>query len=201
MWVIGLTGGIGSGKSTVAHWLSEQGLAVLDADRTVHELLANDQDTINEVVSEFGQEVLLKTGGIARRVLGQLVFSDSKARIRLEKILHPRVADYMQKQQYKLEAEGNKTCVWDVPLLFEAGFHDRVNEIWVVWVPSVVQRDRVMKRDALTLQEVELRIQAQYALEDKVGRAHVVIDNSGTWQETEVQLLKELARIKRDYGL
>lgn len=201
MWVIGLTGGIGSGKSTVARWLSEQGLSVLDADYTVHELLASDQETIDAVVSEFGQEVLLKTGGIARKTLGKRVFSDSKARIRLEEILHPRVADSMQKQQSKLEAEGKRTCVWDVPLLFEAGFHDRVNEIWVVGVPEAVQKDRVMKRDALTLQEVELRIQAQYALADKVRRAHVLIDNSGTWQETEVQLLKELARIKRDYGL
>lgn len=201
MWVIGLTGGIGSGKSTVAHWLSEQGISVLDADRTVHELLGSDQDTIDEVVSEFGQGVLLKTGGIARKILGERVFSDSEARIRLEKILHSRVADSMRNQQFKLEAEGKKTCVWDVPLLFEAGFYDRVNEIWVVWVPSFLQKDRVMKRDALTLQEVELRIQAQYALEDKVGRAHVVIDNSGTWQETEVQLVKELVRIKRDCGL
>lgn len=201
MWVIGLTGGIGSGKSTVARWLAEQGLAVLDADRTVHELLANDQDTIDAVVSEFGQEVLLESGGIARKILGKYVFSDSEARMRLEKILHPQVAVSMRKQQSKLEAEGKRTCVWDVPLLFEAGFHDRVNEVWVVWVPSAIQRNRVMKRDSLTLQEVELRIQAQYALEDKVGRAHVVINNSGTWQETEVQLRTELARIKRDYGL
>lgn len=201
MWVIGLTGGIGSGKSSVTRWLAEQGLAVLDADRTVHELLESDQETIDAVVLEFGQEMLLKTGGIARKILGKRVFSDSEARIRLEKILHPRVADFMQKQQGKLEAEGKKTCVWDVPLLFEAGFHDRVNEIWVVWVPSTLQKERVMKRDALTLQEVELRIQAQYALTDKVARAHVVINNSGTWQETEVQLLQELARIKRDYGL
>lgn len=201
MWVIGLTGGIGSGKSTVAHWLAEHGISVLDADRTVHELLENDQETIDEVVSEFGQGMLSKTGGIARRILGERVFSDSEARKRLEKILHPRVADSMQKQQIKLEAEGEKICVWDVPLLFEAGFHKRVNEIWVVWLPSSTQRERVMKRDALTLQEVDLRIKAQYALEDKVRQARVVIDNSGTWQETEVQLVNELARIKRDYGL
>jgi len=201
MWVIGLTGGIGSGKSTVAHWLSEQGIAVLDADRTVHELLASDQETINEVVTEFGKGVLSETGEIARRILGQRVFSDPKARRRLEEILHPRVADSMYKRQLILEAQGAKVCVWDVPLLFEAGFSQWVNEVWVVWVPVSIQKDRVMKRDTLSLSEVDLRIQAQYPLEEKVRQANVVIDNSGTWQETEVQCVKELARIKRDCGL
>lgn len=201
MWVIGLTGGIGSGKSTVAHWLSEQGIAVLDADRTVHELLARDQETINEVVTEFGKGMLSETGEIARRILGQRVFSDPKARRRLEEILHPRVADSMYKRQLTLEAQGAKVCVWDVPLLFEAGFSQWVNEVWVVWVPVSIQKDRVMKRDTLSLSEVDLRIQAQYPLEEKVRQANVVIDNSGTWQETEVQCVKELARIKRDCGL
>jgi len=201
MWVIGLTGGIGSGKSTVAHWLSEQGIAVLDADRTVHELLASDQETINEVVTEFGKGVLSDTGELARRILGQRVFSDPKARRRLEEILHPRVADSMYKRQLILEAQGAKVCVWDVPLLFEAGFSQWVNEVWVVWVPVSIQKDRVMKRDTLSLSEVDLRIQAQYPLEEKVRQANVVIDNSGTWQETEVQCVKELARIKRDCGL
>ena len=201
MWVIGLTGGIGSGKSTVAHWLSEQGIAVLDADRTVHELLASDQETINEVVTEFGKGVLSETGEIARRILGQRVFSDPKARRRLEEILHPRVADSMYKRQLILEAQGAKVCVWDVPLLFEAGFSQWVNEVWVVWVPVSIQKDRVMKRDTLSLSEVDLRIQAQYPLEEKVRQANVVIDNSGTWQETEVQCVKELARIMRDCGL
>jgi dephospho-CoA kinase len=85
--------------------------------------------------------------------------------------------------------------------LFEAGFTQRVDEIWVVWVPVSIQVDRVLKRDPLSLSEVDLLIQAQYSLEDKVKQANVVIDNSGTWKETEVQLIKELARIKRDCGL
>lgn len=201
MWVIGLTGGIGCGKSTVAHWFEEQGITVLDADCIVHELLAGDQETINEVVLEFGQEVLSEKGGIDRRILGKSVFADTKARTRLENILHPQVADTMRKRQLMLEEEGYKVCVWDVPLLFEAGFTQRVDEIWVVWVPFSIQVDRVLKRDSLSLPEVNLRIQAQYSLEDKVKQANVVIDNSGTWKETEVQLVKELARIKRDCGL
>lgn len=201
MWVIGLTGGIGSGKSTVAHWLSEQGITVLDADYLVHELLASDQGTIHEVVLEFGQEVLSETEGIARRILGERVFSDAEARTRLENILHPRVADALRKRKLELEAEGYKICVWDVPLLFEAGFTQWVDEIWVVGVPECIQIDRVLKRDSLSLHEINLRIQAQYSLEEKMRQANVVIDNSGTWEKTEVQLVKELARIKKEHGL
>jgi dephospho-CoA kinase len=199
--VIGLTGGIGSGKSSVANWLSRQGIPVFDADRTVHELLAYDQETIKEVCSVFGSEILSEAGNIDRRALGNRVFLNSSERIQLEEILHPRVALSMQKKQQEIEERGNKVCVWDVPLLFEAGFDSWVNEIWVVWVPLAIQKERVMKRDALSLEAVELRIQAQFSLDEKVKKADVVIDNSREWKITEQQLVKELTRIKTDLGI
>ena len=174
---------------------------MLDADRTVHELLANDQETISEIITIFGRQVLSEEGSIDRKALGSRVFSDSKDRTRLEKILHPRVAKFMHKRQAEIEEAGYRVCVWDVPLLFEAGFDSLVDEIWVVWIPFVIQKERVMRRDALTLQAVKLRIQAQLALDEKVKRADVIVDNSGRWQETEEQLAKQLARIKRDCGL
>lgn len=201
MWVIGLTGGMGSGKSTVARWLVERGIPVLDADRTVHDLLAGDEETIYEIEKEFGKEVLVSNGGIHRKRLGNLVFADPLARKRLEGILHPRVAKRMKEQQALLAAEGQRICVWDVPLLFEAGFHYWVDEIWVVAVPKEVQIERIMKRDALSKEEVEWRLMAQLPLEDKVRQAHVVIDNSGSWEATEVQLKRELARIKEEHCL
>jgi dephospho-CoA kinase len=201
MWVIGLTGGIGSGKSTVAQWLSEQGIAVIDADRTVHELYENDKETIEAIVEEFGRGVMTDTETIDRKALGRLVFSEPSLRIRLEKIIHPRVAKSMHRQQSLIEAMGRETCVWDVPLLFETGFNHWVNEVWVVWVPASIQINRVMNRDALTMKEVEQRIRAQFLLEDKIKQANVLIDNSGSWEETKAQLSKELERIKRGYQL
>jgi dephospho-CoA kinase len=201
VWVIGLTGGIGSGKSSVARWLLGKDIPVLDADRIVHDLLSRDEQTIRAVENAFGTEVISPKGEINRRVLGSTVFSDSVARTCLEEILHPRVADQMKKQQVALEAVGRTICVWDVPLLFEAGFNHWVDEVWVVWVPSAIQIERVMIRDALKRKEVELRIKAQLPLEDKVSQANIVIDNSKSWEETEELLSKELARIKREHHL
>lgn len=194
MFVIGLTGGIGSGKSTVSRWLSQQGIPIIDADRTVHELY-NVPETIAAITAAFGRDIMTEAGEIDRRDLGRIVFADEQARRQLEQLLHPRVRVAMQKKQEDLEAAGEKVCIWDVPLLFEAGYYEQMDEIWVVWVPLAIQIERVMKRDTLSQKEVELRIQAQYLLDEKRKRANVVIDNSGKWQETELQLRKEMERI------
>ncbi|AFM00343.1 dephospho-CoA kinase [Desulfitobacterium dehalogenans ATCC 51507] len=200
MWVIGLTGGIGSGKSTVSRWLSQQGIPIIDADRTVHELY-HEPETIAAITAGFGHDILMDTGKIDRKALGRIVFADDQARKLLEKILHPRVRVAMVKEQETLERAGERLCVWDVPLLFEAGYGSQMDELWVVWVPGYIQKQRVMQRDALSAEEVELRIQAQYSLGKKRKKADVVIDNSGTWDETVVQLRKEMERIKREQGL
>jgi len=200
MWTIGLTGGIGSGKSTVSRWFSQQGIPVIDADRIVHELY-EEPETIEAILADFGKEVLKDNGEIDRRALGRIVFADGQALGKLEEILHPRVRIAMAKKQEALEQAGEKLCVWDVPLLFEANYLSEIDEIWVVWVPPAVQKERVLLRDNLSEEEVEMRIQAQYPLAEKCKQADVVIDNSGNWQETEVQLRKELARILKEQGL
>lgn len=196
MWVIGLTGGIGSGKSSVAQWLIEQGLPVLDADQTVHSLLSEDQPTIQDVVETFGKEILDLHGKIDRRILGTRVFKDEVARKSLEQLLHPRVKKQMLTEQNALKSAGAKLCIWDVPLLFETGFDALMDEVWVVWVSPEDQLTRVMNRDSLSRSEVELRIMAQWSLEDKLKRADVVINNSGSWTQTVLQLAALLERIK-----
>lgn len=196
MWTIGLTGGIGSGKSSVTHWLKEHDIAVLDADQTVHQLLAEDKTTIRRVAQTFGEEILDKQGKIDRKALGAKVFVNDETRKRLEGILHPLVKGKMFEDQMALAAKGVKLCVWDVPLLFEAGFDMSMNEIWVVWVSPEVQLERVMKRDSSTRAEAELRISAQWPLEDKLKLADVIIDNSESWENTMVQLEELLVRIK-----
>lgn len=196
MWTIGLTGGIGSGKSSVAQWLKEHDIAVLDADQTVHRLLADDPTTICRVAQTFGKDILDMQGKINRQVLGAKVFNNKEARIRLEEILHPLVKGKMIADQMALEAAGVKLCIWDVPLLFEAGFAALMNEIWVVWVTPEIQVERVMMRDSFTRDEAELRIAAQWPLKDKEKLADVLINNSGTWEDTVVQLEDLLVRIK-----
>jgi dephospho-CoA kinase len=188
VFTIGLTGGIGSGKSTVAQWFKKHGIPVLDADKTVHRLLQSDFSIISKLVHEFGPEILGENGEINRSKLGIRIFCDEDARKRLERIVHPRVVECMKDEQAALRVTGTKFCVWDVPLLIEAGFEKFVDEVWVVWVPRDLQILRVLARDKLSLAEVEARIAAQGSLDEKRQQADVVIDNSGSELETERQL-------------
>ena len=195
MYKIGLTGGIGSGKSTVARWFIKQGVPVLDADKTVHNLLQSDSLVISELVQDFGAEILDKKGQIIRSKLGAQVFNDNDARTRLERIVHPRVIECMNAEQAVLRDSGVRVCVWDVPLLFEAGFEKFVDEVWVVWIPRDLQIQRVLARDKLNLSEVEARIAAQGSLEDKRQQADIVIDNSGSELQTIAQLEENWERL------
>jgi len=195
VFTIGLTGGIGSGKSTVAQWFNKRGVPVLDADKIVHRLLQSDLSTISKLVQEFGPEILGENGEINRSKLGARIFSDEDARKRLERIVHPRVVECMKDEQVALRNKGVKFCVWDVPLLIEAGFNKFVDEVWVVWVPRDLQILRVLVRDKLSQVEVEARIAAQGSLDEKRQLADVVIDNSGSESETERQLEKIWDRV------
>ena len=188
MFTIGLTGGIGSGKSTIARWLKKHGVPVLDADKTVHCLFQSDSSIQSELVYEFGPQILLENGEINRSKLGHRIFGDEDARKRLERIVHPRVVECMKAEQATLVDLGAKFCVWDVPLLLETGFEKFVDQVWVVWVPRDLQILRVLARDKLNLAEVEARIAAQGSLDEKRHHADVVIDNSGSELETEHQL-------------
>lgn len=190
MLTIGLTGGIGSGKSTVAQWFQKQGVPVLDADKAVHHLLQSDLTIISKLIHEFGPEILGENGQINRSKLGKRVFSDEDARKRLERIVHPSVVERMKDERAALRDTGTKVCVWDVPLLFETGLEQFVDEVWVVWVPRDLQILRVLARDKLSRGEVEARMAAQGSLDEKRKRADVVIDNSGSELETERQLEK-----------
>ncbi|WP_088226448.1 dephospho-CoA kinase [Desulfosporosinus sp. FKB] len=199
MLTIGLTGGIGSGKSTVSQWFETQGVSIVDADKTVHRLLESDVNLISKLVETFGPEITGNQGEIERRKLGKLVFDDKQARNALEELIHPRVLATMKNERENLENSGAKVCVWDVPLLFETGFEQYVDQIWVVWVPRDIQLQRVLKRDNLSLGEAEARISAQGSLDEKRRRAHVVIDNSGTIQATIEQLREAWKEIKETY--
>jgi len=190
VFTIGLTGGIGSGKSTVAQWFRKQGVPVLDADKMVHSLLESDLSTISKLSAEFGPDILGENGQINRSKLGKRVFDDEDARKRLERIVHPNVVERMKVERVALQETGVEFCVWDVPLLFETGLEQFVDEVWVVWVPRELQILRVLARDKLSRAEVEARMAAQGPLDEKRKYADVVIDNSGSELKTERQLEK-----------
>ncbi len=188
MQTIGLTGGIGSGKSRVAAWFAKEHIPVLDADLIVHELMEQDGELIQSLIEEFGPGIRDHHNGINRRALGRIVFDHEEARVCLEQLVHPRLFQVFSERQRELINRGYKACIWDVPLLLESKMESSVNEVWVVWAALDTRIQRVRLRDKLSKDAVLKRINAQIPLEMKVEKADVVIDNSGSWAETEVQL-------------
>lgn len=187
MKIIGLTGGIGSGKSSVARWFRAQNVPVLDADAIVHGLM-EEEKVVRILVQEFGEDIIGENSRVDRRALGAKVFNDDGLRRRLEAILHPLVLARMQEETAAMEQSGEELCVWDVPLLYETDMARFVSQTVVVWVPEDVQVRRVIERDRLAREAVLVRMQAQMPIDLKKKQADVVIDNSGEWAATVLQL-------------
>jgi dephospho-CoA kinase len=185
---LGLTGGLGSGKTRVAQTLQELGAAVVDADQLAREAVAPGTPGWRAVVEAFGGEYLCADGLLDRRKLSRLVFADEAARRRLEAIIHPVVRQLLRERVKALERAGAPVVVLEVPLLFEAGFADEVDKVVVVAAPEEVRLRRALARDRLTAKETRQRLAAQLPLGEKVRRADYVIDNSGPWEETRRQV-------------
>lgn len=190
MRVVGLTGGIGSGKSTVAALLRGLGAPVIDSDELARRVLAPGQPGLREVRAAFGPEAVAADGSLDRAAVGRRVFADPQARRRLEAITHPRIAALRDERIAQLRAAGAPACVLDIPLLFEAGIDAEglCDEIWVVAASVRTQVDRVMARDGLDEAAVRQRLAAQWPLAEKVERADVVIDNEGDLDRTRGQV-------------
>jgi dephospho-CoA kinase len=190
--VIGLTGGIASGKSLVSRTLKELGMTVIDADAVSHELMEKDKTVKQEVVKAFGVEVLTAGGTIDRGRLGQIVFGDPERRRQLERIMHPRIL-----AQLRLKAQESKAdMVLDIPLLIEQGGHEGVDVVVVVYTTRERQIQQLMARDRISLEEAVRRVDAQLPLEEKVSHAHYVINNAGTEEETVEQTTRFYKLIK-----
>ncbi|NPV27589.1 MAG: dephospho-CoA kinase [Firmicutes bacterium] len=191
MRVIGLTGGIATGKSTVAEILRQLGAVVLDADQIAREIVAPGQPAWREIVDYFGPEVLRSDGTLDRPVLGQRVFADPVARQKLNAITHPQVRAEFERQLARLRQESLDRVVFlDVPLLIEAGMNDLVDEIWVTAVDEQTQLKRLMERDGLSEAAARQRIASQMPLAEKVKVADRVIDNRGSITDTVSQVRK-----------
>ncbi len=195
MRIVGLTGGIASGKSTVARALVKLGARVIDADAIVHELQAPGGPLLDPIRQTFGPGVLDSTGALDREALGAIVFRDADARERLEKIVHPQVGAEMRRRIGAARDAGVGLIVLDIPLLFEGRAREGEGAAQIpfdatilVTVSEKIQIARQMHRDGCDRDEALRRIRAQMPLEEKTHRADFVIDNSGTLEETEVQV-------------
>src|SRR5687767_6249184 len=158
---IGLTGGIATGKSTVANILREMGLPVVDADGLARELTQKGNPVLMEIKNQFGESVIQQNGELDRRRLGQIVFSDSLKLAALEKILHPKIQDLKTKAKLHLENTGVPIAFYEVPLLFEKNLQADFDAIIVVLASPEVQRQRMQTRDGLSLEEIESRLRNQ----------------------------------------
>lgn len=179
--LIGLTGGIATGKTTVSHFLAHTyKLPVLDADIYAREAVKIGSPVLAEISRRYGQQILLANGALNRQALGAIIFQHPEERHWLEALVHPYVRQRFQTEMAILEAG---TIVLAIPLLFEAKLTDLVTEIWVVSCPYEQQLGRLMKRDRLNLKQAQARINAQMPLKQKIAAADVVLDNSGTIED------------------
>ena len=188
MKVIGLTGGIGSGKSTVSRFLSELGAVVLDADKVGHEAYQPGTETWKEVVAAFGQDIIGADESIDRKKLGAIVFGDPAALERLNKIMHPRMYDLMAARIEEYRRQGVKVVVLEAAILLEAGWTPLVDEIWVTVAsePTVVRR--VRERTDLPQEQIRSRIRSQLSNEERKKQASVVISNDGDLHELRAKV-------------
>ena len=199
MRLIGLTGGIASGKSTVADRLAAKGAVIIDADRVAREIVEPGEDAYREIVAEWGPEVLREDGGIDRAKLGAIIFADARARQKLNQMTHGRVRERMLERAETLRKSASPppAAILDIPLLFENRLEKMVEETWVVYLDPHHQLDRLMRRNGFTREEAEQRIASQLPLSKKAQLATRIIDNNGDLDG----LAAEVDKVWREAGL
>ena len=192
MIIIGLTGGIGSGKSTVSDILKEQGIPVVDGDRIAREVVEPHRPAYDEIVRVFGTEVLQQDGTLNRKHIGEIVFSDPEKLSMLNSITHKEIYRVILERLESLKETGTALVFLDVALLFETGFDQLTGRVWVVDAPDAVRVERIQKRDGLREEEILKRIQSQMSREMRNTKGDLVLDNSKGREELKAQILQEL---------
>jgi len=200
MLVIGLTGGIATGKSTVSTQLAARGIPVIDADVLARDVVRPGTLALDKIVSTFGPDILQKDGTLDRQKLGAIVFQDEAQRQKLNAIVHPAVRWAMALGVLRCWLRGEKVCVLDVPLLIESKIYEWVGTVVVVYCSAEIQLQRLMLRDGSTREDARARLQAQLSIADKLEYADLVLDNSGTQAELEVQVDEFARRLYLEAG-
>lgn len=186
--ILGLTGGIASGKSSVAAMFAELGAVVVSADQLAREAVVPGSPALRALAAAFGPGILDAAGELDRGALAQLVFADPVARERLNAITHPAIAGLAEARLQELRARNVPLVIYEAPLLFEAGAERRVDRVLVVTVDPDIQRERLVARDRLGTAEAQARMAAQWPQAEKVIRADYVIDNSGSVEQTRLRV-------------
>lgn len=192
--IIGLTGGIASGKSTVSKMIKELEIPVIDADIIAREVVEIGETAYAKIVDYFGRGILNETGSLDRKKLGEIVFNNDEKRLVLNKIVHPAVRNRINEKIEQQKKTGNKTIVLDIPLLFESKLTYLVDKIIVVFVDQEIQKQRLKLRDQFSEEEALARIASQMPLKEKLALADEVIDNHGILDDTSQQLMKILKK-------
>ncbi len=199
MLLVGLTGGIASGKSLVARVLRDLGAQLIDADRIAHELLQSHQESWHSVVEHFGRGILLADNSIDRKKLGEIIFHDPEQRAWLNSCLHPKVFDvYMSQVRQMLTRPPDTIVIFDAALLIEAGYHRKMDRLIVVYAEPEQQIERLTKRDNFTKEQALARIRSQMPLSEKRGHADYVIDNTGSRERTIEQTREVFQKLKQE---
>lgn len=193
--IIGLTGGIASGKSTASAYIAEKGYPVLDADKFAKQATAKGGPSYNGIVEAFGEEILTEDKEIDRKKLGTIIFNDPQQRTVLNKLVHPEVRRMMNEERDRLVQENH--VFLDIPLLFENGLDDQCDITLTIYVDESIQKARLMDRNGLTEAEAESRISSQMPLSSKRDRSDFVLDNSGTREDLYVQIEEFLTKIEK----
>ena len=200
MFIIGLTGGIASGKSTISSMLGKLGAIIIDADKIGHEAYQPHTVVWNDVVEAFGREILKENDEIDRPKLGSIVFRDPEAMQRLNAIMHPRMFDMMKQRLEKVKQEGVRVAVIEAAILIEANWTPLVDEVWVVYVPEDVAIQRLIARNGLSPEQARARVKSQMPIDDKAKLADVVVDNNRSLAEVEVEVRNLWRRIQESAG-
>lgn len=190
--VIGLTGGIASGKSTVSNMLKEMNITVIDADVEARLAVEKGEPAYQKIVAEFGDDILLDTEEIDRVKLGSIIFHNAEKRQLLNSIVHPEVRKRMNDQVEAARVRGEQVIVLDIPLLFESKLTYMVEKTILVYVDRDIQLKRLMERNDLSMENAEARIKSQMPLSEKVALADAVINNNGSITETKKQVIEVL---------
>ncbi len=196
--VLGLTGGIASGKSTVAEIFLDLGAVVVSADALARKVVEPGSAVLAEIASVFGSRVLDKEGSLNRKVMAELIFRDAKARTVLNRITHPAIARMADHEFQEYEKSGASLIVYDAPLLFEARAEGQVDKILLVTIDPTEQLRRLMARDGLGREQALARISSQMPQAVKAARADYFIDNSGSLEETRRQVRELMERLDVD---
>ena len=194
--IIGITGGIASGKSTVTEFLRQQGYQVIDADQVVHELQEPGGRLYQALLSTFGSAILQEDGCLDRPKLGAMIFGNPELLAQSSQIQNQIIREELAGRR-DLLAEMEDIFFMDLPLLFELQYEDWFDQIWLVDVTEETQLSRLMSRNALSQEEAEKRIAAQQSLREKRKRADVLIDNNGSLEETRQQIRDALQKLER----